>query len=592
MTARLRSIFAALLLLLASAAAAEAGRYRVRLNLAAHDDLAQVARQIEAITRGRIESSLEAGESTFILAASDSAVKILATCPSVAHVEAIDSATPHASPATWTTGTYAYDGSGNIKSITRSNFTERYVYDAFGRLTSGSVASGRSQAYTYDRFGNILSITTDSGSAVNLGVNSKNNRMEATGPSYNITATYDGAGRLKTVPSLGYSFIYDGIDTLAESTVAGERKVYLYTASDERVASVSIVNGASATWDWTIRDPEAKILRRFTRAPGGPLTWTEDYVYRGSQMLAAEVASVERRRHFYPDHLGTSRVITGNGGTQVGLHTYYPFGVEITSQAQEGERKKFTGHERDNSATDYLHARYYSPAWGRFLSVDPFLDVKMNSASPQRWNRYTYVTNNPINKTDPDGKDEYVLTWKATAKSAGHTAVAVQNRDASGNPTGSLTVRDLWPSGEVNKNNLSRPAVYGSQVIPQSDLASYKNQMHRPADGIVRIAGGAKQDADFSAALSASAKANPNYVVPSVICSTYAAAGTAAVGLRPTQTGVVTVWGGPGNVFNLASEAGVLTPVALHNSLANSNDPRVQVIKKPDETNPNIDIKR
>jgi RHS repeat-associated protein len=420
MTALLRSIFAALLLILASAAAGEVGRYRVTLNLAAHDDPAQVARQIEAITRGRIESSLEAGdESTFILAASDSAVKILATYPSVAHVEAIDPAAPHASPATWTTGTYAYDGSGNIKSITRSNFTEQYVYDSFGRLTSGSVASGRSQAYTYDRFGNILSITTDSGSAVNLGVNSKNNRMETTGPSYNITATYDGAGRLKTVPSLGYSFAYDGIDTITESTIAGERKVHLYTASDERVASISIVNGAPATWDWTIRDPEAKILRRFTRVPGGALTWTEDYVYRGSQMLAADVAGLERRRHFHLDHLGTPRLITGNGGTQVGLHTYYPFGVEVASTAQEGEKRKFTGHERDSAASDYLHARYYSAAWGRFLSVDPNAFWELQGGSdedrakfrsylrhPQRWNRYAYVSNNPINKIDPDGREE------------------------------------------------------------------------------------------------------------------------------------------------------------------------------------------
>ena len=379
MTATSRSVLAFLLLLIADAAFAAVGRYRVTLDLPPHEDAAQVARQIESVTRGRIESAVEDGASVFVLVASDAAIRTISNYPKVAAVENLGPV-PNASPATWTTGTYAYDGSGSIKSIARSNFTERYVYDAFGRLVSGTAGTGRSQSYTYDRFGNILTITTDGGTTVRLASNSESNRMDKGGTEYNVTAEYDLAGRLTRVPSLGYSFIYDGLDTVTESTV-GQRKVYLYTGNDERVASVSIVNGAAATWDWTIRDPEGKVLRRFTKPPGGTLAWTEDYVYRGSQMLAADVAGPERRRQFHPDHLGTPRLITGNGGAQLGLHTYYPFGVEVTS-GQEGELKKFTGHERDNSATDYLHARYYGTGWGRFLSVDPKLDLKRTFAKP------------------------------------------------------------------------------------------------------------------------------------------------------------------------------------------------------------------
>jgi hypothetical protein len=39
-----------------------------------------------------------------------------------------------------------------------------------------------------------------------------------------------------------------------------------------------------------------------------------------------------------------------------------------------------------------------------FLSVDPVLDLKRTLPEPQRWNRYTYVVNNPINRIDPDGR--------------------------------------------------------------------------------------------------------------------------------------------------------------------------------------------
>ena len=62
----------------------------------------------------------------------------------------------HAGSETWTTGSYSYDGSGNIRSMGSDTF----VYDAFGRLTSGAAGTERRQDYTYDRFGNLTSIKT------------------------------------------------------------------------------------------------------------------------------------------------------------------------------------------------------------------------------------------------------------------------------------------------------------------------------------------------------------------------------------------------------------------------------------------------
>lgn len=45
---------------------------------------------------------------------------------------------------------------------------------------------------------------------------------------------------------------------------------------------------------------------------------------------------------------------------------------------------------------------------GRFLSVDPTWD-SADLATPQSWNRYSYVMNNPINATDPDGRIGFFL---------------------------------------------------------------------------------------------------------------------------------------------------------------------------------------
>lgn len=38
------------------------------------------------------------------------------------------------------------------------------------------------------------------------------------------------------------------------------------------------------------------------------------------------------------------------------------------------------------------------------MSVDPAYDLERALHKPQGWNRYSYVENNPINLTDPNGK--------------------------------------------------------------------------------------------------------------------------------------------------------------------------------------------
>jgi len=192
-------------------------------------------------------------------------------------------------------------------------------------------------------------------------------------------------------------YAYDGSGNV--KSIGGETYVY-----DEH-GRITLVNDARVSSEWTIRDNDGRVLRRFSEA-GGTWNWTEDYIYGEGQLLAAEVQGPERTLHFHADHLGTLRVITGSGGAEVSRHTYYPFGREITSPAQDTERLKFTGHERDDVNLDYMHARYYFPYAGRFLSVDPGKDWDLRQ--PQSWNMYSYVRNNPVNATDPDGRQAVI----------------------------------------------------------------------------------------------------------------------------------------------------------------------------------------
>ncbi len=76
--------------------------------------------------------------------------------------------------------------------------------------------------------------------------------------------------------------------------------------------------------------------------------------------------------------------------------------------------EQFTGKERDQeSGLDYFGARYYGSALGRFTSTDPKIFSKKTVLNPQKWNKYSYVLNNPLALFDPDGQEELTITIRA-----------------------------------------------------------------------------------------------------------------------------------------------------------------------------------
>jgi RHS repeat-associated protein len=183
------------------------------------------------------------------------------------------------------------------------------------------------------------------------------------------------------------------------------RIIYAYTADDERLFALDVSTG---TTHWTLRGFDNKVLRDF-RQNGSAWSVERDYVYRDGLLLVA-LKSGGAVEHYSLDHLGSPRLVTDAAGHKIGYHVYWPFGEEWSPGiAQDGSPLQFTGHERDadpsgaNAPLDYMHARYYGAGWGRFLSVDPTWD-SADLGSPQSWNRYSYVQNNPLNHTDASGK--------------------------------------------------------------------------------------------------------------------------------------------------------------------------------------------
>lgn len=327
-----------------------------------------------------------------------------------------------------------YDGAGNLTKAGSDWFT----YDGASRLTSACVGGVR-QDYTIDEWGNLKTIQTyNDCSATSLtvsrdnGINDATNRFgtikkTVTGQAtVNSATTYDAFGNVTKIGRDQYDYdVFNmvthahTVDGLGQTTLG---KIFVYDADDQRVAIADYrTPGTSSSgaaiwktkWTWAARGVGGQILREFERIDeptgvAGPWTQGTDYVYANGRLLAT--TGPGGARDYHTDHLGTPRLITNSAGQNVGMHTYFPFGEEITAPDRDASRMRFTGHERDNNNTtpntqdgdlDYMHARYYAPVTGRFLSIDP---AGISIENPQSWNRYAYCLNDPVNGADPTGR--------------------------------------------------------------------------------------------------------------------------------------------------------------------------------------------
>jgi RHS repeat-associated protein len=342
-------------------------------------------------------------------AASAAAAPVAATIPAHARLPRTNSG-----PTNWSTDAYQYDASGNIIAIGQQSF----IYDTTNRLVSATTAmpvdgqadAMQTETFNYDVYGNMTDRTVDSLTTTSA-IDATTNRLTA------FSAQYDTAGNLTHMQPPGsartYDYDYDSFNMLRDmrSPTSNPAQpywvIYIYTADDQRLWTYNVSGNVS---HWTIRDLGGNVLRDFKNDGNAPAAsqWSlsRDYIYREGALLAA--VNPTGSEHFTLDHLGTPRLITSATGVRIGQHTYRAFGNERSNLGvQEDDPRKFTGHERDHDPAgesvaelDYMHARYYNAALGRFSSSDR---AEGDAATPRSWNRYAYVEDNPMNFTDPDG---------------------------------------------------------------------------------------------------------------------------------------------------------------------------------------------
>jgi len=138
---------------------------------------------------------------------------------------------------------------------------------------------------------------------------------------------------------------------------------------------------------------------------GNYLEWTgatntmKTYYYAG----ATRVAMREGSSVYYllGDHLGSTSLVTDPGGVILSAARYDPWGELRAVSGPSQTRYGYTGQRAEKGLGLYFYgARFYDPQLSRFLSADSIIPQQQGV---QAWDRYAYVSNNPLKYTDPSG---------------------------------------------------------------------------------------------------------------------------------------------------------------------------------------------
>ena len=288
--------------------------------------------------------------------------------------------------------------SGTINGASES---AAYTYDNLGRVVTSTQTSNGSEGqrtYSYDRLGNRTAAYDD-----NKGIHQiqsialqgsggiPTNQIASVTEGSTVNYTHDAAGNLSNdgVHSYGYDSENRLVSVNGSSTAS-----YSYDHENRRYKKTI---GSSIThYVWR----EAQVLAEHNGSTGAVLT---DYIYSGRRLIATVAGG--QISYILNDRL-SPRILLNTSGTLVGRQGHLSFGEGFAESGTQ-EKHHFTSYERDSeTGTDYAINRQYPYAIGRFGRPDPYrASLVLNR--PQSFNRYTYITNDPLNAIDPLGLMEY-----------------------------------------------------------------------------------------------------------------------------------------------------------------------------------------
>ncbi|MGW2843260.1 RHS repeat-associated core domain-containing protein [Streptomyces sp. NPDC001493] len=321
--------------------------------------------------------------------------------------------------------TYGYDESGNVLSIadvSRSGTDNQcFTNDYLGRVTeawtqptttcetapTASKVGGVApywQTFTYDESGNrATEVKHDTAGDATKDVRRtfdypdpgtpqahSLSSVTTTNSAGTATDTYDYDVNGNTTSRPGQDLNWDAEGHLASVTEGAKTTSYLYDASGNRLIS---------------RTPTETTLylgnQELTLSPGATKAKATRYFDLGGGNTAIR-ADDGTFSFTIADQHGTGELAVRASDLALTQRRTLPFGgTRGQTPAAWPSTKGFVGGTDDTKTTGLTHlgAREYDPELGRFISVDPVLDL----TDPQQMNGYTYANNDPATLSDPSG---------------------------------------------------------------------------------------------------------------------------------------------------------------------------------------------
>jgi len=297
---------------------------------------------------------------------------------------------------------YTYNQVADLTAITDSIFTNgtnsaslsSIAYDNLHRLTSLTRPGPLTTTFAYDRIGNITSNGEEGGSAY----------------TYNSNGLL--AHAVKTVGTKKYAYDLCGNMVHRNGQALGydpENRLSSVIKNGLAVGTFGYSHDGERLWKLATNTLHIWIDRMFESRG----TTNLYHIFAGMRRVATYSPAVKLPgasgntdyHYYHPDHLGSSSLITDATGALAEHYEYTAYGRErANGSAAPDASHRFTGQIFDQDTGLYYYgARYYDQDIARFIQPDT---IEPHLGEPQRWNRYSYVLNNPLKYVDPTGHYE------------------------------------------------------------------------------------------------------------------------------------------------------------------------------------------
>ncbi|WP_159046551.1 RHS repeat-associated core domain-containing protein [Streptomyces sp. XY413] len=386
-----------------------------------------------------------------------------------------------------------YDPSGNILKVTDQRDgapgvadTQCFAYDYLRRMKDawtatddcakqpGAAGPGSApkvggpdaywSSYTFDAVGNRKTeVKHDTTGDLKKDV-TRTYTYPATGPAKNQLLKVDTTGPGGTRTD---SYAYDAAGNTTRRTVEGATQNLEWDV-EGRLKKVSPAPGDTAKDTEYLYDAGGNRLIR--RDPTGDTLYLP-----GTEIHVAKATGAVRGTRYYSSATGPVMVRVAEGGKTTTSYVLADHNGSATTSVdaatQAVTRRKFTpygdlrgekpavwpgqkgfvgGTVDDSTGLTHLGAREYDASLGRFISVDP----KMDMAESQTMNPYAYGNNSPVTFSDPSGEFwggfiQLIRLYRELLRQ--YNSIIARTPPAPARPTPTVSARDVEKATKIKQ---------------------------------------------------------------------------------------------------------------------------------------------